>query len=307
MKKQFKVFSMLLIIVMCLNCSAVSFASNSSENLIIEEKHKKAISVLTNAGWEENDIYDMLSEEEILTYADVESVVTSEKKYYKVSDTQTTEISENQCHYEINKIKKDFIANLTPQNSGISVCSMVIGDTVKDETKTTDGYFTYYVQAYRKGSVTFILSARYEWLISPKNRKIDVFGLGHDTNLTKNISSSDVHYVYKADITNLADGTTYTYQTTNADEMKVGIGGVVVKQKLNSDPTAVNHRGYLRYDAVKNNSTATAFEIFAEYYHQQTTIQVSPVISFPSGGSISVSPSESFKFMSPNPHVGGTF
>lgn len=261
--------------------------------------------MLLNAGWELAQIEDLISDKELLDYADVITVNSSEKKYYKVTDTQTTELTESQCFYEINELKRDFITNLTTENSGISALSISPGDTLKDEIYTSDGYFTYFVQAYYKGGGKFILSARYEWLISPKNLRIDVFGLGHGNTLTKNISSSDVHYVYKADIPDLTNGTTYPYQTTVPDETKIDAGGVVVKQKLNGDPTGVNHRGYLRYDAVTSESTVKAFEAFAEYYHQQGIYSVSPSISFPLGGGVSISNSSFFKLMSPNPHIGG--
>lgn len=116
-----KTFSLLTILILSLNIFA--FAANSSA-VIDNEKREKAISVLLNAGWELAQIEDLISDKELLDYADVITVNSSEKKYYKVTDTQTTELTESQCFYEINELKRDFITNLTTENSGISALSI---------------------------------------------------------------------------------------------------------------------------------------------------------------------------------------
>lgn len=254
----------------------------------ISARRQRAIDFLLEAGWTIEEIDDFLSDEVLLEFATAKAVVSSDKKYYRVTEEDSIAITEEECMNAINAIQS--------VNNGISLCSE--GEEIRDEVTTTDGYLTYYVEVYSNGGGEYIIGGRFEWLIAPLNTKIDVFAVSHDYQLTQVGNYSDVYYIYKADYG-------ITRETTTPDEMYINIyNGTAVKQKLfgENDIVYSNHRGYLQYKVCSNNSAAEMFAVSAEYLHQQGIFSVSPSISF-DGMSVGVSYSTFFKRMSPNPYL----
>ncbi len=276
--------------IICLLLSVIFLFGTSfsvyAENLSV--KRQKAISFLLNARWTTEEIYDLLTDEAILEFAKAKAVVSSEKKFFRVTEEDSIAITEEECMEAVNAIQN--IAN------GISVCAA--GDEIKDEVTTTDGYLTYYVEVYSIGGGEYMVGGRFEWLKTPLNTKIDVFAVSHDYQLTQVGNAADVYYIYKADYG-------ITRETTVPDEMYINIyNGTAVKQKLfgENDIIYSNHRGYLQYKVQSNNTGATMFAVSAEYLHQQGLFSVSPSLSF-DGMSVGVSYSTFFKRMSPNPYL----
>lgn len=300
MKKFKKQISFLLCIIILLssNCIYASAEDNSNE---IE----RAKNVLLQSGWTIEEINDFLTEEALLEYKDAQPAVVSEKKYFKVSEDAVQEVTKEECEEAVAEIK---------ENNMVSPASYIPGGGVdSDEVVTTDGYMEYYVSAYNVGeNGEYILSARYEWLISPFFTDIDVFGLGHDTNLTQ-LSDHDVYYVYKVDGMFTTGLTTsyFTDEYTVPDGINIDDGGTVVKQDLSTHAvtttsygtTFFNHRGFIQYRVRLNNFNVNTVAVYAEYLHQQHILSVSPSISYPAGGSIGVSSESKFKRMSPNPYL----
>ena len=272
--------------------SSLAFCVFADNNFI---RRQKAIDFLLSAGWTMERIDDLLTEEALLEYADAKSVISSEKKYFKVTDEDSVAITESEC--------MNAVAAIENANSGVSVCAG--GDTIINEITTTDGYLTYFVEVYSFGDGTYMLSGRYEWLITPQNRRIDVFAVNHSNHLVQLSNSSEVYYVYKADHYS-APGTLSTSETHTPDEMFIDVNaGTAVKQKLLGSLYAsfINHRGYLQYKVKFGNLYDTDAAVNAEYLHQQGLYEVNPSLSYPAGLSIGVSHSTFFKRMSPNPYL----
>lgn len=263
-----------------------------AENISI--RRQRAISFLLNAGWTSNEINDLLSDKALLEFAEAKSVVSSDQKYFRITEEDSIVITEEECKNAINTIEN--------AEKGVSVCAG--GDTIIDDITTTDGYLTYYVEVYSFGGGEYMISGRYEWLKAPLNTKIDVFSVSHDYQLTQLGNAADVYYVYKADYA-ITPGNYITTEISTPDEMYISIhNGTAVKQKLlgATDIIYSNHRGYLQYRACSNNTGATMFAVSAEYLHQQGMFSVSPSLSF-DGMSVGVSYSTFFKRMSPNPYL----
>ncbi len=299
MKKNYrKSISLLLCIGMLLsfNCPHVSAEDNSDEIA-------RATNVLIQSGWTQEEIDDLLTEEALLEYKDAQPAVVSEKKYFKVSTDTVEEVTEEECDVAVAEILE------LKENTEVSVAAVIPGgQTVSDEVVTTDGYMEYYVSAYNVGNGQYILSARYEWLTEPFYTDEDVFGLGHDTNLTQ-LSEYDVYYVYKVDGRSV-NGLTiieFTDEHTVPDGINIDNGGTVVKQDLTTNvlggTSFFNHRGFIQYRVKVNNPNVTTVAIYAEYLHQQHVFSVSPSISYPAGASIGVTSANKFKRMSPNPYL----
>lgn len=303
MKKNFRKYISLLLcvgILLSFNCTYV-IAEDNYDDIA------RATNVLLQSGWTQEEIDDFLTEEALLAYKDAEPAVVSEKKYFKVTTDSIQEVTKEECESGVAEA-------LRIENNEVSPAAIIPGgQTVYDEVVTTDGYMEYYVSAYNAGGDgEYIISARYEWLTNPIFTDEDVFGLGHDTNLTQ-LSDYDVYYVYKVDY-RYTMGTTVIENTdtyTTPDGINIDNGGTVVKQDLstsayleNGDGTSFSHhRGFLQYCVRVNNPNVNTVAIYAEYLHQQHVISVSPSISYPAGGSIGVTYESKFKRMSPNPYL----
>jgi len=260
----------------------------------ISARRQRAIDFLLGAGWTIAEIDDLLSDKVLLEFAEAKAVVSSDKKYYRVTEEDSIAITEEECKNAINANK----------NIEKGISSYSGGDTIIDDITTTDGYLTYYVEVYSFGGGEYMISGRYEWLKVPLNTKIDVFSVSHDYQLTQLGNSDDVYYVYKADYA-ITPGNYITTEINTPDEMYISIhNGTAVKQKLlgATDYICSNHRGYLQYRACSNNTGATMFAVSAEYLHQQGMFSVSPSLSF-DGMSVGVNYSTFFKRMSPNPYL----
>lgn len=156
--------------------------------------------MLMASGWSESEIEDFIPEDALLEFADACPATTSQIVYLKLSvddngNTFVEQMDHATCLAEVNEAKQQREIALQRELAGISTASI-------DEVTTSDGYMVYFVQALQSeaGSDVYVLSARYEWLIEPKNRDIDVFGLGHCEQLTQLGNSGSVYYRYKADI-----------------------------------------------------------------------------------------------------------
>lgn len=275
---------------------------------------ERAINVLLQSGWTMEEIDDLLTDEAILAYKDALPVEVSEKKYYRVTEEAVYEITAEECQTQLEAIEQVENQNTEP---GVAPMAVIPDDGYGEtEVTTTDGYLTYYVMAHNVGNGHYVLSARYEWLKDPRNRKIDIFGLGHSEQLTQVGNATNVYYIYKCDVlekinTNIRQ---YTLEDTSPNEIFVDDGGTVVKQQLMVDVVnpmedntnyvyASHHRGYIQYEVEVNSDSATAFSIQAEYYHQEWLVTLSPGISYPLGGTLSLSSGTGFKRMSPNPYL----
>lgn len=318
-----KIISLCLTLSMCLSLavSAKALGVDSISSASKEQEKAHAIDVLVKSGWTKEEIEDLIPEEALLEFADASPAVATSEKYLKVSqdvdgNTVVTEMEKAAFETETNLVvqqrEQEELAEIQQQLMGENCYSLLATD--KNEVRTKDGYMKYYVQAIPGSKAgRYILSARYEWIVEPSDRLIDVFGLGHDAHLTQNDSESKVYYRYKADVYMIASGNRRKiedYEVERPTKMFVDSGGTVVSQQLYKNKTgfgynikAENHRGYIQYTADKSETTAKRAAVYAEYLHQESTIHVAPGISYPAGGSISVTHEDKFERMSPNPYL----
>ncbi|MBQ9121555.1 MAG: hypothetical protein IJY12_04225 [Clostridia bacterium] len=308
-----KLLSWILMVVLLFSFNFSSYATSLFDDSV-QEDLERAANVLLQSGWTQEEIDDLLTEEVLLEYKDVQSVMVSDKKYFKVASSgDVSEVTEADCALAVEQRKliayERMIASRDAGENSVGVMAVIPGgETVYDEVLTTDGYLEYYVSAYNCGNGEYILSARYEWVIDPYNKKVDVFGLGHCDGLTQVGDSGGVYYVYKADVTQ-QDGIgtiEYVAEITTPTELCIDDGGTVVSQDLisnTSETSALNHRGFIQYRAALSSTTELNVSIFAEYLHQEAIIGVSPGLSFPEGGSIGITFENKYKRMSPNPYL----
>lgn len=300
---KYKIVSIYLVLTVTLNLFIINISATAHTS-----QRESAINVLHSSGWEQEEIDRIFTEKALLAYADTTLVATSEK-YYRVIEDENIEISKQYCIQEVEKVKAEREQQLM---------SYVIDGTLldKDEIKTSDGYLKYSVKVYKQNNVTgrYIVVGEYTWLIPPKNEKIDVFGVGHSSQLTQVGKSQDVYYTYSADIylwTSHGKKLDEEYTTHTPTKIAVDDGGTVVSQQLKQSSSGEgysydveNHHGVIQYEVDINNAGTLSVSVFAEYLHQESAITISPSISFPApGGSISVTPQQIFKRMSPNPYL----
>lgn len=314
-----KTIAFILVLAMALSLSAAAFAVEVGKN-----ERERAIEVLIASGWSEAEIEDLISEEALLEFSNCLPAVSTSKKFFKVStdergESVVTEVSEQECVYGAMEVQmarnEEEQVSLSQQENGISPQGSEI---VKSEVTTSDGYFTYFVQAYPSATESgiYTLSARYEWLVTPSKTAIDIFSLGHSVHFNQLGDQDDVYYVYKADVYYVSNGTKLlfeNYETEEPTTICVGGGGTAVSQDLYDDKTGINysykaenHRGYIQYK-VETDETSGSGSIFAEYYHQTAVITASPSLSFPWGFGVSFTYSSKFEAISPNVYTSVSF
>ena len=303
MKKIFKrIIAICATLVMFVSYNLNVLAADITYNINMNQ----AINALLQCGWTMDEIDYFLTDEMILQYKDVQAVLSSEKMYYRVTNEDVYSLTEEECMIQLEQIEQLESAG----EDALQITTIVPeGEEVTTTITTTDGYMEMYVEVYNCGNGEFICGARYEWLISPWNRKKDVFALGHSAN-TILMDDYDIYTVYKADYTIIngayADVGTYVYE--QPDVLHVGQGGVAVSYDLENDDmlgtvSAYNHRGYIQYRVKLTDNDEQIFSVHADYLHQEAVIAITPSISFPLGLSVSVDQSSKFKIMSPNPYM----
>ena len=290
----------------CLSLSLSVYAVAAGNFSSNEMQKEAAIQALLEGGWTKEEIDDFMTDEVLLQYAGA-TLVESSEKYLKVSENSVTEISKNACLEEVKDVKKQ----IAQEQMMMEMTPSISTNSMYDEETTHDGYMVFYVQAYLSSTPSvYVLSARYEWLIEPDDRKVDVFGLGFSTQLTR--TQDAPYYVYKADVKKTIGGAvleSWTYETSSGIR-KSDSGGVAYSQQLYEDTyayqmseRATNHRGFIQYKAKVNSTSATVVSAYAEYYHQDAVLSVTPSVSYPWGAGLSVTPSSKFVEMGPNPYI----
>ncbi len=265
-----------------------------------KDKLKRGRAVLLNSGWTDEEIDDLLDEKAIAVYDGAE-LVSSQERYYKVSES------------EENSGKDSKVVELTKEQC-LSQCELLgVNELVDDDIhETYDGYLKYTLTAHYIGDEKYVLLARYQWLKTPYFRNTDIFSLSYDTNLTM-LGDEPLNYAYKADMFHTWKDERYTHVERQPTELFKDAGGVVVKQDLMNDMNAnpdllvemkaYNHRGYLQYTVGLNKADVKRLAAFADYRHLQTNYGISAGVSIPEGGSLSVTPSDYYKRMSPNARI----
>lgn len=217
---------------------------------------------------------------------------------------------------EIIKLTENYLSDcsyisLVESRASSGTAARAVGDYIKNELTTSDGYMTYYVQAYNGGNGNFVLSARYEWLIAPAITRTDVFGLGHGSSL---VQTSNVTYAFKADILSGYPGnySQFTYSTSTPTSTYTDSYGSAVNQDLvdavySADYMYVpsNQRGFIQYNASFNNASTQSSSAFAKYIHQTVGVSINPSVTFGANGGMSLAAglTSYFKTMSPNPYM----
>lgn len=289
-----------LVLAIFINVGSFALASDISDK-------QKATNFLLNSGWTQEDIDDLLTDEALLVYADAISSSVSEKKYYRVTEDEVIEISKNECNAGVTEAKSIINKNHKLLTNQPSV------NTVSPTVTTYDGYMESYVQVVHLGGKKYAIGSRFEWLIEPTQRRIDVFGVGHDGSVVKN--NDPVYFIYKADKKKInrqteAISSAGTSSTQSPASMCPDSGGVGVGIDLYDSYSDANYayyyensRGYLQYNILLNDSSCSYFYVYSKYMHQQKLWSVTPTISFPLSGGLSVSSSNHFKLMTPNPDL----
>ena len=329
--KVLKLYFVGILITSLVLSSSITFAQESDNTTAVSDK-EKVISKLLNAGFTSQQIND-LPESELLTYKDGE-IVSVDTRYYRISiekdkkdatngmneekmvtsesvegTRKVTELTKDQCFYEVQEYNKKHAQS----NSEKDVSTNSIATTMSsyDDGTTystdTDGWLSMNIVAVHQGGTKYKLSAACTWLTTPDCTQIDVMGLGHDDGLTQ--TNDAVTSWFKDDYTDFW-GNKGTDTNTTPDNSTVDSGGTVVSYQLYSHDAShnggyyrTNYRSYMSYYANVNSTTIRYVSVHGKYAHQQAVLaSISPSISWPLSIGFSVSSSNKFDFLSPNPY-----
>lgn len=183
--------------------------------------------------------------------------------------------------------KSDFSAN--PLSANLSVANPVQGHNtyswirITTELDYAGPQSTYYVYGY------------YSWLVGANNRKTDVIGLSHDSNVSfygDNYAESHNYYYWDNSEDHLED----ISLNHNSDGFKTDVNGIAFPFTLNYYSTDINH---LPYGMISTRAQNTSYSgrscnISCSYAHQETYLTIKPDITFPGGPKIVVEPETKF-------------
>ncbi|WP_342479347.1 hypothetical protein NYE24_11085 [Paenibacillus sp. FSL H7-0350] len=95
---------------------------------------------------------------------------------------------------------------------------------------TDDGYMKYTMQAFKVGTNDYQLNLRFEWVISPSQRGIDILALGHGPQLVQSGNQSNV--IFTAAYDAVSSGQTFTGLPIPRENTVADPGGTAITFEL---------------------------------------------------------------------------
>ncbi|MNO13059.1 hypothetical protein D3C76_26840 [compost metagenome] len=283
--------------------------------------------VLLNSGWTQKEINDLLTKEEVERYTNsalVEQTTHYIKQTVKVDvqgDGQTltqelpptitpiegTEevvpLSEDEFYQEVAEYKAAQNEKQTlPKLRNTEQQEVNIQNSSVDYV-TDDGYMKYTMQAFKVGTNDYQLNLRFEWVISPSQRGIDILALGHGPQLVQSGNQSDVIFTAAYDV--VSNGQTFTGMPIPRGNTVADPGGTAITFELPTSSlnfAAYNFRGYMSYHAQKGNTNDMAVGINGYYKHKVSSLSVTPAIAWPLGGALTISSASTYVTENPPPY-----
>lgn len=273
--------------------------------------YDKAVHNMLQMGWTLDEIKD-LPEDNVLEYADALSFSKNTKYLcYYLDDNnkeQVVEMAKDKFDYCTNKKKDEMSSKISvsemSSDGKLSLSNIWNSSSDLDKYNSTnylkqDQYLTWI------GNNTFYNSYRWEWLISPKNTKKDVFYLTHDANTTMLQNSES--FVYKYDLTRSNDSViAETYQVNKPDTYAHdGTYGLAYTVDLKDEEANLsssgfcysrytNHRGYMLYKTKLNNTNNISTAAAGGYKHCTFALVVKLSVTIKGILSVSVDPSYAY-------------
>ncbi|NDI34665.1 hypothetical protein [Chengkuizengella sediminis] len=261
-----------------------------------------------------------LSDEEVLYFLNVNlaSEVSKKEEYYEfITDLKTKKTTVKKTTKEkYEKTKNEEKAKNEPLLMSDTVVALATVQEVPLQKKNTvsalaagedsdvdtdSGWLKLETWIWTRTDGTGTVSSRFEWTKLPFYTDKDVFAIGIGQNMSSIRGSESANY--KFDYIDHLNDTTGTEMITNLVK-KRDVGGIAYtidladrSHSLNGDGFIVktsNHRGYMRYDIEKQLPSLTIADAYSSYAHQEKSISISPSVSIPSGGAISIGQKEDF-------------
>lgn len=283
-----KVKTLILSMAVCFGMNLMSvgaFAATLNSNKILSASQKaQAKEYMLSIGLNKNFVNNA-PDSELSKYVNGKKV-SQTKKYYRIEhstngvDAKKIEISKDECDKEI-----------AQQKSNISIDS-------DGSNSTSNSWMEMDLTATDDGDNVFTISNACTWLTTPDERDNDVIGIGHDTNLTTKQNTS---YFY-SQCYDHSTGGGYWKTSSSSSPLVQNAGGNAFKWALPDDSYNTSapwyydsFYAYMSYNVVvSSNSYSGDLSAYGDYEHQNTSYSFSPSISYPLGGSISVSSSNKY-------------
>ncbi|MFF2019077.1 hypothetical protein [Paenibacillus sp. NPDC058177] len=286
MLKKTKIFTGLFVLFLATSAQSAVYADTQSPS---EQEMKYAIQ--TSYQFSTNFVNDLTQNDLIYYYNNISELqdVSYKDNYYKieyvpVNDLNRTFITDPSSYKkvvtEVSKEEAEIAAAL--QNSPIKPhgTTPVITSWLKLET-TVEKYSS------TEGGV----SGRFEWLTSPFFRGKDALAVGLNANSSSipGTSSAVYKYMFYTDSgTLVSDEVNYSKPDTDV------AAGISYFMNLTKTSNSVYNAGYMKYRFKPNVSNLTVADAYSMYAHNESTLTINPSVSFPGGGSVSISPATKY-------------
>lgn len=313
-KRKISALGLSVVTVFSLSCPAFASSVNdvSSKAVALEQ----GMSVLESSGMSTDTIASLFTNEEVMEYADMEYIGSSETQYIKFShDGSVASLTESEfiegAAAETERREAAVQSILSSRATSIDK-----GEQLDKLADSFDGYLSWSLSVYRRYNVeeTYHLIGSYEWETTPSALGNDVFAVTYNKNLTYCDDYAPSYSFYSKIY--MLSGSTLTpvghVSVDDEDRLTFDDGGVGVVQDLKEDVPSdgfgysyvlENVTGQISYDVIVDNSSATAATVYAQYYHQKNETNVAISISIPLGGGISLSNSTYHEKATGNPRI----
>ena len=313
MKKLFTVFGIVLLL-MILSLTAMAEEANLADvvNVIIEDNlqselspKEKAIALLLESGWKINEIYDCMSEEEILEYANALSI-EGKRTYIAAYHNE-----ENDIKIELSRQQFDYYSNVSEKAecdlSDMSSNGMIELQQMQNNEKDVGGmsahqilmntntcYLRQDLYATWMGNNRYLTSYRCEWMKMPNNQYKDAFGISFDEQLMFR-DEKLTSYVYKcgSPLNNSTDDV--LVEKSSPEKVNFFKQGVYCQEFIYpydeltnyeigggiSHPPIDHARAYMKTNVYINDTAPTQqyFRFWSFYYHAKREITCNLSIS----------------------------
>lgn len=263
------------------NVHGISFTQQNVDNLL-------------SLGFTEDEIINMNVEEWQLNKNLTGEVVSSDTTYVKMTYVPQEGINALSTSGEYYKSYSEEISE--EEFNSVKEGNSDIGLLTTPSTKTA--YKSMTTTIIRLSSKQFRVKNSVVWLKMPANRKIDVLGIA--------VNSADWYPdggEYGKQSWRLSDGSYGEANYSSSSSMwQRSTSGYALKNNLKDDEwNGITHKwvtnlSHYMYFTVEARNSPTRIDAYGHFAHQETQYQLTPSISFPGGGSVTVSPSDAFTY-----------
>lgn len=277
---------LLFSIILATSVQSAIFADTSSPT---EQEMKDAVH--ESYHFSTNFVNDLTQNDLVEYFSNISNLqgVSYKDNYYKIEYIPVSDLSSKLIADPSNY--KEVVTEVSKEEAEQAVAQQNSQIKPYGTTTVTTSWLKLETTVEKYSSTEGGVSSRFEWLTSPFFRGKDALALGLNANTSSIPGSSSAVYKYKFYTdsgTLVSDEVNYTKPDTDL------AAGISYFMNLTKTSNSVYNAGYMKYRFKPNVSNLTVADAYSMYAHNESTLTINPSVSFPGGGSVTISPSTKY-------------